>query len=144
MKKFPLIRTALVLIAAATLLFAMQACVFLIPFQFKNFAHGLFGLFLETPQKIKSQQGLEQALSSVQHDGVSYHFELVLDDGTHHPYSYGPDVVIKTDKVMTTRLARKLSKDGPTPDSASLTHRMFSTNSKDISTVLKEIKEETN
>ncbi len=92
MKKFPLIRTALVLIAAAILLFAMQACVFLIPFQLKTSAHGLFGLFLDTPQKIKSQQGLEQALLSVQHDGVSYHFELVSKDGTHPPRS----VMIRT------------------------------------------------
>ena len=81
-------------------------------------------------------------LLSVQHDGVHYHFERVLADGTHlPPDSYDPDIMIKTNRVIITKAARQSLKDSPTPNSASLTHRMLSTNYNDIATVLKAINE---
>lgn len=140
MKKFPRIRIVIILLGAAGVLFAAQACVFLIPFKFLNFDQGVFALFLEAPQGVKSQSQFEKVLPDLQHDGVSYHFELVLDDGTHlPPYEYRPDIVIKTDGVVATKLAKSLSRNGPHPAGSSLSHHIYSTSSKDISIVLKQL-----
>jgi hypothetical protein len=138
MKKIHRTRAVIALTAVAVvILLAIQACV---PFGFRNLHQGMFGLVIKVAQKIKDKSKFEKALSRVQHDGVSYHFELVLNDKEKPiPYDYGPKVVIKTDRVFITELAQSLSKDELTPIGASLTHHLYSTDSKDITTILNEI-----
>ena len=112
MKTFPRTRAFVPIATAILVIFIIQACA-----PFIDIGHGQFGLVIKSPVRVLSQKALENALAIVQkHPGVSYHFELVLDDGTRlPPYDHEPKVAIHTDKIFVTELAQSLSKDGLTP-----------------------------
>ena len=94
----------------------------------------------QVPGADQKSGSFEHALALVQkHSGVSYHFELVLDDGSHRSYDHESKHTVKTDKVFVTKLGQNLSKNGLTPIGASLTHRLYSPNAADIATVLNAI-----
>ena len=136
MKIFPRTKILILIATGILAIFIIQACA-----PFIDIGHGRFGLVIKFPVRIMSRQSFEHALAIVQkHPGVSYHFELVLDNGTHlPPYDHESKVAINTDRVFVTELAQSLSKDGLTPIGSSLTHHLYSPNATDIATVLNAI-----
>jgi len=113
----------------------IQACA---PFALK-LDHGLFGLIINCPQQIKSVAAFEAALNTLSKSAV-YDFHLVRDNGTHKDYRRGSMLTIKTDRVITTELAKSLSSDEFTAIGSSITHHVYSPNATDISIVLNQIK----
>jgi hypothetical protein len=67
-------------------------------------------------------------------------FHLILDNCEHKDYRRGSMMAIKTDRVITTELAKNLSNGEFTAIGSSFTHHVYSPNATDISIVLNQIK----
>jgi hypothetical protein len=113
----------------------IQACA---PFILKV-DHGIFALIIKCPQEIKSVAAFEEALKHLSKSAI-YDFRLVLDNGTPKDYRRGSRLTIKTDRVITTELAKSLSSDEFTAIGSSITHHVYSPNATDIAIVLDQIK----
>lgn len=136
MKTFPRTRVFVLIASVILVIFIVQACA-----PFIDIGHGRFGLVIKCPVKIVSRKAFEHALAIIKkHPGVSYHFELVLDNGEEVPYNHQSKMAINTDKVFVTELAQSRSKDELTPIGSSLSHHVYSPNATDIALVLGAIK----
>jgi hypothetical protein len=113
----------------------IQACA---PF-ILNVDHGIFALIIKCPQQIKGEKAFEKALTKLDTRAV-YDFHLVRKDGSFRDFRQGSRLTIKTDRVITTELAKSLSSEEFTAIGSSLTHHVYSPDAKDISIVLDQIK----
>jgi hypothetical protein len=113
----------------------IQACA---PF-ILNVDHGIFALTIKCPQQIKGVAAFEEALNTLSKSAI-YDIHLVRDDGTSKDYRRGSRLTIKTDRVITTELAKSLSTDEFTAIGSSITYHVYSPNATDISIVLNQIK----
>jgi hypothetical protein len=112
-----------------------QACA---PF-ILNVDHGIFALIIKCRQQIRSEAAFEAALNTLSKSAI-YDIHLVRDDGTSKDYRRGSRLTIKTDRVITTELAKSLSSDEFTAIGSSITYHVYSPNATDIAIVLNQIK----
>ena len=123
-------------IAAIAIILIIQACC---PLSLE-IVPGAYRLVISTPQQLAHGEArFAKALESIQHKGVSYDFLLVRNDGTPVPYRYTSPIAIKTDRVITTELAKSLSQGEFTPIGTAITHRLNTPQPADIATVLAQI-----
>lgn len=113
----------------------IQACA---PFILKV-DHGVFALLIKYPQQIKGEKAFKDALDSLSKSAI-YEFHLVRPDGSSRDFRHGSRLSIKTDRVITTELAKSLSSDEFTAIGSSLTYHLYSPNATDLSIVLNQIK----
>jgi hypothetical protein len=136
MKNLPgKLKLAALTVIGVVLILIIQACA---PFILKV-DDGLFALIIKCPQQIKSVAAFEAALNTLSKSAI-YDIHLVRDDGTSKDYRRGSRLTIKTDRVITTELAKSLSSDEFTAIGSSITHHVYSPNATDISIVLNQIK----
>ena len=122
-------------IAAIAIILIIQACA---PLSLE-IVPPAFRLVIRVPQQIKNETAFANALNSIQHSGVSYDFLLVRNDGTPVPYRYTSPIAIKTDRVITTELAKSLSQGEYTPIGSAFTHHLNTPVAADIGVVLGQI-----
>jgi hypothetical protein len=135
MKRVPRIWKAS--IAAIAVILIIQACA---PISLE-LVPGAYRLVLSAPQQLKKgETAFANALKGLKHPGVSYDFLLVRDDGTTTPFKYTSKIAIKTDRVITTELAKSLSQGEFTPIGSSITHYLNTPTAADIAVVLNQIK----
>ena len=136
MRKVPRIWIAFGSVAAITIILTIQACA---PLSLE-IVPGAYRLVISVPQQLKNgETAFANALKGLKHAGVSYDFHLVRNDGTTRDFHYKSDVTIKTDRVITTELAKSLSQGEFTPIGSSVTHHLNSPVAADIATVLNQI-----
>jgi hypothetical protein len=138
MRRVPRIWRAFGLIAAITIILTIQACA---PLSLE-IVPGAYRLVISFPQQLKhGESAFANALKGLNHHrGVSYDFHLVRNDGTTRDFHHQSKIAIKTDRVITTELARSLSQGEFTPIGSSITHHLNSPQAADIATVLDQIK----
>ena len=125
---------ALTAIGVVVMLF-IQACA---PFILKV-DDGIFALIIKCRQQIKDEKAFKAALNTLSESAV-YEIHLVRDNGTSKDYHRGSKLTIKTDRVITTELAKSLSSDEFTAIGSSITYHVHSPNATDIAIVLNQIK----
>jgi hypothetical protein len=136
MKRVPGIWKAFGPMAAIIIILTIQACA---PLSLE-IVPGAYRLVISFPQQLANgEKAFANALKSIQHSGVSYDFHLVRNDGTTRDFHYKSDVAIKTDRVITTELAKSLSQGEYTPIGSSITHHLNTPQATDIATVLNQI-----
>jgi hypothetical protein len=138
MKTFPgIVRISVLTAIASVLILIIQACA---PFGLSIENH-LYALIIREAQQLKgSDADFEKALKKLKPLDV-YDFHLVHLDGTFKDYhSRHSKVSIKTDRVITTELARSLSNDEFTPIGSNITHQLYTPYPQDIAIVLDQIK----
>ena len=137
MRKVPRIWKAFGSMAAIAIILTIQACA---PLGLE-IVPGAYRLVISFPQQLaKGEPAFAKALKSIEHSGVSYDFHLVRNDATTRDFHYQSKIAIKTDRVITTELAKSLSQGEFTPIGSSITHHFNSPQAADIETVLAEIK----
>jgi len=139
MRKFPRIWKAFGSIAAAiAIILIIQACA---PLGLE-IVPGAYRLVISFPQELKNgETAFANALEKLDHHpGVSYDFHLVRYDHTTRDFHHEPKIAIKTDRVITTELAKSLSQGEFTPIGSSVTHHLNSPQAADIAIVLDQIK----
>src|SRR2546427_702656 len=120
MKNFPEILKVSVLTAIAVMVFLIiPACCM---FEINN---GIFALIIRWPRQIKSEEAFAAALTHLSKSAI-YEFHLVRDDGKSRDFRRGSKMSIKTDRIITTELAKSLSSDEFTPIGSSITHHLYS------------------
>ena len=137
MKKVPRIWKAS--IAAIAIILIIQACA---PLSLEIVPPGLYRLVVSAPQQLAyGETAFAKALKSIQRPNVSYDFHLVRNDGTTRDFRYESKskMGIKTDRVITTELAKSLSQGEYTPIGSSFTHYLNSPQAADIAVVLGQI-----
>ena len=106
MRRLPRIWKAFGSVAAITIILTIQACA---PLSLE-IVPGAYRLVISFPQQLANgETAFAKALKSIQHSGVSYDFHLVRNDGTTKDFHYQSKIAIKTDRVITTELAKSLS-----------------------------------
>jgi hypothetical protein len=134
MKKVPRIWKAS--IAAIAVILTIQACA---PLSLELLPSA-YRLIISVPQRLKYDEAhFARALKSIQHSGVSYDFHLVSDTGRTKDFRYTSPIAIKTDRVITTELAKSLSQGEYTPIGSSITHHLNTPQAADIGVVLGQI-----
>ena len=137
MRRVPRIWKAFGSMAAITIVVIIQACA---PLSLE-IVPGADRLVVSVPQQLKKgETAFANALKGLKHPGVSYDFHLVRNDGTTRDFHYQSKIAIKTDRVITTELAKSLSQGEFTPIGSSITHHLNSPQAADIATVLDQIK----
>jgi hypothetical protein len=122
--------------AAIIIILTIQACA---PLSLE-IVPGAYRLVISFPQQLaKGETAFAKALKSIEHSGVSYDFHLVRNDGTTRDFHYQSKIAIKTDRVITTELAKSLSQGEFTPIGSSITHHLNSPKAADIATILDQI-----
>ena len=95
--------------------------------------YGVFGLIIERPLQIKNGKEAEfKAALDKLSEGAVYDFHLVPENGSFRDFRKGSRLTIKTDRVITTELAKSLSSNEFTAIGSSLTHHVYSPNDEDI------------
>ena len=135
MKKIPRIWKAS--IAAIAIILTIQACV---PISVELLP-AAYRLVISFPQQLKNddENAFANALTSIQHAGVSYDFHLRRKNDTTRDFHYQSKIAIKTDRVITTELGKSLSQGGYTPIGSSVTHHLNTPQPADIAIVLDRI-----
>ena len=102
---------------------------------------GAYRLVISVPQQLKNgETAFAKALEVLKkHPGVSYDFHLVRNDGTTRDFKHESKITIKTDRVITTELAKSLSQGEYTPIGSSVTHHLYTPQATDIAIVLDQI-----
>jgi hypothetical protein len=137
MKRVPGIWKAFGPMAAIIIILTIEACA---PLSLE-IVPGAYRLVISFPQQLaKGEPAFKHALTSIQHSGVSYDFHLIRDDHTTDDFHYKSKIAIKTDRVITTELAKSLSQGEFTPIGSSVTHHLNSPQAADIATILDQIK----
>ncbi len=109
----------------------IQACAPLIV----KVDHGIFALLIKYPQQIRSEAEFAAAVSTLSKRAV-YDIHLVRDNNSFRDFRRGSRLSIKTDRVITTELAKSLSSDEFTAIGSSITYHVYSPSATDISIVL--------
>jgi hypothetical protein len=134
MKRVPGIWKVFGSMAAITII--LQACA---PLSLE-IVPGAYRLVISFRQQIKNETAFANALKGLNHHkGVSYDFHLVRNNGTTRDFHHESKIAIKTDRVITTELAKSLSQGEFTPIGSSITHHLNSPQAADIATVLDQI-----
>ena len=122
--------------AAVIIILTIQACA-----PFINQGQSAFSLVISVPQQLKNGEAAFGAVLEKlkTHPGVSYDFHLFRNDGKGRDFKFQSKIAIKTDRVITTELAKSLSQGGFTPIGSSITHHFNSPQAADIATVLDQI-----
>ena len=136
MRRVPRIWKAVGSMAAIAIILIIQACA-----PFTHEGQAAFSLVISVPQQLKNGEAAFGAVLEKlkTHPGVSYDFHLVRNDGRNRDFHYQSRVAIKTDRVITTELAKSLSQGEFTPIGSSITHHLNSPQGADIATVLDQI-----
>ena len=136
MKRLPGIWKAFGPTAAIIIILTIQACA---PFTY--IGQTAFTLVISAPQQLKNGEAAFVAVLEKlkTHPGVSFDFHLVHDNGKSRDFRYTSNIEIKTDRVITTELAKSLSQGEFTPIGSSVTHHFNSPQAADIETVLAQI-----
>ena len=137
MSKLPGIWKVLGPMAAGIIILTIQACA-----PFSHVGQSAFSLVISVPQQLKNgEAAFGTVLEKLKtHPGVSYDFHLVRNDGRSKDFKHESKIAIKTDRVITTELAKSLSQGEFTPIGSSITHHFNSPQAADIATVLDQIK----
>jgi hypothetical protein len=136
MKNFPgIVKVSVLTAIAVMVILTIQACT---TFDL-GINKGIFALIIRWPQQIKSEKAWEKALADLSKPAI-YDFHLIRNDGTSKDYRRGSKMSIKTDRVITTELAKSVSNDEFTPIGSNITHHLYSQDARDIGIVLNEIK----
>src|SRR5437879_726090 len=124
MRRVPRIWKAFGSMAAITIILTIQACA---PLNLEILP-GAYRLVVSFPQQLKyGEAAFANALERLNHHtGVSYDFRLVHKDGTPRDFHHESKIAIKTDRVITTELAKSLSQGEFTPIGSSITHHLNS------------------
>jgi len=134
MKNFPgIVKVSVLTAIAVMVILIIQACCM---FEINN---GKFALIIRWPRQIKSEEAFAAALKRLSPSAI-YEFRLVRDDGKSRDFRRGSKMSIKTDRVITTELAKSLSNDEFTPIGSSITHHLYTPDAEDIAIVLNQIK----
>jgi hypothetical protein len=134
MKNFPgIVKVSVLTAIAVMVILTIQACCM---FEIDN---GMFALIIRWPQQIKSETAFTAALTHVSKSAI-YEFHLVRNDGKSKDFRRGSKVSIKTDRVITTELAKSLSNDELTPIGSNITHHLYSPDAQDIALILNALK----
>lgn len=138
MKTFPgIVKISVFTAIALIVILVVQACA---PFGLSIENH-LYALLIREPQRLKyGEAKFAQALTGVNRLAV-YDFHLVRDDGSTRDFkSVRSKMSIKTDRVITTEVARSLSNDEFTPIGSQITHQLYTADPQDIAIVLGQVK----
>jgi hypothetical protein len=136
MKNFPgIVKVSGLIAMAIVVILIAQACC---PFNFGIKNGILFGLLIKYPQQIVSEAKFAAAVGNLSAAAI-YDIHLVRDDGTFRDFRRGSKMSIKTDRVITTELAKSVSNDEFTPIGSSISHHLYSPDPKDIAIVLNQI-----
>ena len=134
MKRVPRIWKAS--IAAIAIILTIQACA---PLSLEIVPKA-YRLVISAPQTLRYDEStFAKALTSIQHAGVSYDFHLVRNDRSTQDFKYTSRIAIKTDRVITTELAKSLSQGEYTPIGSAFTHHLNTPVAADIAVVLDQI-----
>jgi len=136
MKRVPRIWKAFGPTAAIIIILTIQACA---PFTY--IGQTAFTLVISAPQQLAhGEAAFGKVLEKLKtHPGVSYDFHLVRNNGRSRDFRHTAKIAIKTDRVVTTELAKSLSQGEFTPIGSSITHHFNSPQAADIETVLDQI-----